>query len=227
MRIKLIGSVIAGAALVVVQVQAQLVNGSFETLTVPGVSVKNGFNGTVPGWTGPTAANSGVDTPLDIKAPGAEDGVNAAFFMNQDGYAEQTSGTVIGGSGGYDLNFWTMDIDTYNGTWSGAGIGVIAVEVYAGTDATPIYGEVDFNLGPSSNGVTPGTWVYQGLHINAADIPNADIGENLGIKIWNNSTDVAGSWIYVDNVTLAVPEPATMALFGLGSLALLAFRRRA
>ena len=65
--------------------------------------------------------------------------------MNQDGYAEQTSGTVIGGSGGYDLNFWTMDIDTYNGTWSGAGIGVIAVEVYAGTDATPIYGEVDFN----------------------------------------------------------------------------------
>ena len=80
MRIKLIGSVIAGAALVVVQVQAQLVNGSFETLTVPGVSVKNGFNGTVPGWTGPTAANSGVDTPLDIKRRGLKTGLMRHFL---------------------------------------------------------------------------------------------------------------------------------------------------
>jgi len=231
MKMKSIGMVIAGAALVVVQAQAQnlLVNGSFETLSTPGVKWAGGFATGVPGWSGTTSSDQGVDVGAGVKAPGAEDGVNAAYLHNNDGYAEQTATTTIQSGLNYDLKFWTMNIDTYNSSWSGAAQGQISVGVYAGTDANPIYAQKDFNLGFSSNGATPGTWVQNDLVIPASDIPGADIGQNLGIKIWNTSDQlnpIAGSWIYVDNVVL-VPEPTTAALLGFGALAtVLGLRRR-
>jgi len=228
MKMKSIGMVIAGAALVVVQANADpnlLVNGSFETLSTPGVKVSTGFAAGIPGWTGPVAGDTGVDVPGGVKAPGAEDGGNAAYFHNQDGYAEQTAATTIQAGLSYDLQFWTMDIDTYNSSWSGAGQGDITVEVYYGNDANSIVTR-DYNLGLSSDGATPGTWVMQDLALPAGSIPGAAIGQNIGVKISNTSTGVSGSWIYVDNVTL-VPEPTTAALLGFGTLAtVLGLRRR-
>jgi hypothetical protein len=226
MKMKSIGMVIAGAALLVVQAQAQnlLVNGSFENIAPATSKVSSGF-GAIPGWTGPAASDTGVDVLGGVKAPGAEDGVNAAYFHNQDGYAEQTAATTIQSGLSYDLRFWTMNIDTYNATWSGAGQGDITVEVYYGNDANNIVTR-DYNLGLSSNGNTPGTWVLNDLALAPGDIPGAAIGQNIGIKISNTSTGVAGSWIYVDNVTL-VPEPTTCALLGFGTLAtVLGLRRR-
>ena len=231
MKMKLIGTAIAGTALLVVQAQAQnlLQNGSFETLLVPGVKVSSGFGGGgVPGWDGPAAGDTGVDVGTSIKAPGAQSGVNAAYFHNQDGSANQTTSTAITSGQSYQLDFWSMNIDTYNATWSGAGIGTLKAEIYYGSPGNDIYATVTYDLGPSSNGATPGTWVNDNLIIPASDIPGAAIGQNIGIRIWNDSQNVAGSWIYVDNVVLqAVPEPSTMALLGFGALGgLLALRRR-
>ncbi len=232
MKMKLIGTVIAGTALLVVQAQAQnlIQNGSFETLLVPGVKVSSGFGGGgVPGWDGPAAGDTGVDVGTSIKAPGAFDGVNAAYFHQGDGWAQQTTAGVITSGQSYDLSFWTMNIDTYNGSWTGAGIGVISAEIYYGAPGSDIYSQVDFNLGPSTDGNTPGTWVAQNLMIPSTDIPGAAIGQDIGIKIWNSSgPDISGSWIYVDSVNLqAVPEPSTIALLGFGALGgLLALRRR-
>lgn len=215
---KLISMVIAGAALIVVQAKAGpnlLVNGSFEIYNPV-------YPNNVPGWTG----NIHVEIP---PAPGAEDGTYAAYFQNNAGYAEQTTASAIVSGQAYQLNFWTMDIDTYNGSWSGAGIGQISVELYYGSPATPIYSEVDFNLGPSTDGNTPGTWVDQNLLIPASDIPEGGIGQDIGITIWNSSSgDISFSAIYVDNVVLqAVPEPGAIALLGFGALGgLLALRRR-
>jgi hypothetical protein len=222
MKTNSIGMLIAGAALIVVQAKADpnlLYNGSFEivnTHTIPP---------TVAGWTG----TIGVDIGTGVKAPGAEDGLNAAFFQNNNGSAEQTTTTPIQSGLSYDLTFWTMDIDTYNATWSGAAQGQISIEVYAGTDANPIFAQDNFNLGFSSDGATPGTWVLNDLAIPASAIPAGAIGQNIGIRIWNTSDQlnpVAGSWIYVDNMVL-VPEPATAALLGFGALAtVLGLRRR-
>jgi len=237
MKMKLIGTVIAGTALLVVQAQAQnlIQNGSFESLLVPGVKVSSGFGGGgVPGWDGPVAGDTGVDVGTSIKAPGAQNGVNAAYFHNQDGWAQQTGSAALGGnpvitSGqNYDLSFWTMNIDTYQ-PWGSAGLGVISVELYYGSPGNDIYSEVDFNLGLSSNGATPGTWVAQNLMIPSTDIPVAAIGQDIGLRIWNSSSAPnGGSWIYVDSVNLqAVPEPSTIALLGFGALGgLLALRRR-
>ena len=213
--------VIAGAALIVAQAKAGpnlLVNGSFEIYNPV-------YPYNVPGWTGTIHVAIGDG----VKAPGAEDGTNAAYFQNLDGSAQQTTAGAITSGQAYQLNFWTMDIDTYNGSWSGAGIGQISVELYYGSPGNDIYAQKDFNLGLSSDGITPGTWVDQNLLIPASDIPVGAIGQDIGIRIWNSSSgDISSSWIYVDNVVLQpVPEPGTVALFGLGALGgLLALRRR-
>jgi hypothetical protein len=105
----------------------------------------------------------------------------------------------------------------------------MSAEVYYGNDANPIYSQVVFNLGPSSDGVTPGTWADQNLVIPASDIPVAAIGQDIGIRIWNSSSgDISSSDIYVDNVVLqTVPEPSSIVLFGFGALGgLLALGRR-
>ena len=52
------------------------------------------------------------------------------------------------------------------------------------------------------------------------------IGEKLGIKFENLTENEANGWLHLDDVTLdVIPEPATMMLLGLGSLALLKRRR--
>jgi len=52
------------------------------------------------------------------------------------------------------------------------------------------------------------------------------IGEKLGIKFRNVDVGYSNGWVGFDDVTLdVVPEPATMMLLGLGSLALLKRRR--
>ena len=133
MKMKSIGAAVAGAALLMAQAQAAnlLQNGSFEQLLVPGVKVGGGFaGGVVPGWDGPAASDTGVDVAGGVKAPGAQAGANAAYFHNEDGYAMQTTGTAIVAGDNYDVNFWTMNIDTYAAGWSGAGVGQISVEVY-------------------------------------------------------------------------------------------------
>ena len=233
MKTKLIGMIIAGVVLMVVQAKADpnlLYNGSFEILSsgapIYPINLTTGFgSGQVPGWTGNIAVDSGVDRGAGVKPPGAEDGTNAAYFKNNDGWAEQTTTTPIQSGLSYDLTFWTMNIDTYNSSWSGAGQGDITVEVYYGNDANSIVTR-DYNLGLSSNGATPGTWVLQDLALPAGSIPVGAIGQDIGVRIWNSSQNVAGSWIYVDNVTL-VPEPTTCALLGFGTLAtVLGLRRR-
>jgi len=202
-----------------------LVNGSFENLNFSPIGkISTGLGGgTVPGWTGNVATDSGIseNPPVgDIKSPGAEDGTVAAYFKQEDGYAEQTTVTPIATGLSYDLKFWSMNIDTYNSSWSGGANGQISVEVYAGTDANAI-GTYNVNVGLSSDGNVPGTWLQQDVAIPSSAIPGGDVGQLLGIKIWNTSdllNPIAGSWIYVDNVVL-VPEPTTAALLGFGTLA--------
>ena len=79
---------------------------------------------------------------------------------------------------------------------------------------------------------TPNAWAWTTESFTGA-APSAAFGDLLGVEIQNKTpegglaTDNDESYTAFGNVTLAVPEPASIALFGIGGLALLAFRRRA
>ena len=64
-----------------------------------------------------------------------------------------------------------------------------------------------------------------GAVFTVSDVPGS-IGKKLGIKFENVTTGAAGGFIHLDDASVdVIPEPATMMLLGLGSLALLKRRR--
>jgi hypothetical protein len=257
MKMKTIGSVIAGAVLLAVQAQAAnlLVNGSFETMGSGGGGgnpldlnyTSSGFT-SIPGWfSGATlASDSGSQTVAD-KTGGLQtasyDGGAFAYMMVGDSqagiFANQTTSTTISSVGEmFDLTFAASANGSSDSSWTAASAAV-HYYIYSGANLTTghIMAQGAYIL-PASPGFSnkagdplPSWSIVTGN----ATAGLVDVGLPVGIAIENSTgwLDAGGlavhSWIAVDaaDLTVVVPEPTTAALLGLGGLALVAFRRRA
>jgi hypothetical protein len=100
---------------------------------------------------------------------------------------------------------------------------------FVGADNSDIAGAAGITLIDSvsltSGSLNPGQFVTLQTALNLASANNTG---DLFLRFVNYSTGIGEPWAAIDNVTLVpVPEPSTVALMGLGSLAILLRRRLA
>ena len=239
MKMKILGVLTAGAALLVGQAQAQnfIQNGDF---SLPGTGkIQTGWD-TVPNWfSGGTATDSGVEQP-GANMPtwaGYSDNANAAAGI----WANQLSTYVDNGSDNLYLSFWARNSYTFENfsTWAEAD-NTFHWVIWAG-DPTGVLTQGYLDLGTGNGGL--GANYYIAIDHSLID---AAAGFQIGISLYNTSggivtsqmtgpdpinglTSASGaSWDDFSNVVLTnVPEPGTLALLTLGGLStLVAFRRR-
>lgn len=166
----------------------------------------------VPGWSSDTEANdSGVE-------PGGRYGIWAGFIMsfNGQGVADPAVWQLTGHTVDAGESF-TLKIDLQN-NWTAPGVTPeLQLRLY--------YDDAGVRMPAATVVVNPSKLVWSEFSVSLAadDVPGS-IGNKLGIEIDNVSAD--RSWMGLDNVRLdMIPEPATMALFSIGGLALLRRRR--
>ena len=207
-----ISFVCAGAA------QAQLgpvavENYSFE---LPGTDKLSNWTD-VPGWSSDTvASDSGVE-----ENAAATDGDWIGYLRTSytDPSVWQLTGHEIVAGEVFELK-----IDATN-TWNGSSQPAdIKLTLYYdnGDGVRNVGNSMPFTLPTVSNVYQ---WDEYTIQFDAGLIP-ASAGSMIGIEIENNMPLGDSCWLGMDNVRLdVVPEPATMMLLGLGSLALLKRRR--
>ena len=193
-----------------------------------------GENGTSKGdtiqWEGSTAQLPADDNgevwgllninENDSNNPGA---YYQAIGTNELNYITKVSMTV-----GNRSNFFFQDIvlSLYSGNVTGANGSSLSGLGATLLDSATITNSV-FALGDARDeSIAPQTATISGLKLNTGTLGVA--GETLWLEI--SSTVPGGNvWQYqafIDDVAVAVPEPSSIALLGLGGLALLARRRK-
>jgi hypothetical protein len=219
MKIKLfLGVLTTGAALTMVQVQAQmpdtdyllpnnlLKNPGFE---LPGIPISSGF-ANIPDWNyapTPVASHSGNDPAWAA----GHDGTWAATSMSADAdagvWANQDTGYVLQSGDFLYLSLVAGQNWTYDANW-GALPGTLHYQIWETADGGPGDGVIyDGYFTVHNSDSDDGAFNYY-----AAVIPNSAlepyVGYTIGISIWNSSdTDGTaaggnGSWIDFDDVFL-------------------------
>jgi hypothetical protein len=165
----------------------------------------------VPGWESDgTVADSGVESDW----PGSTDGAWTGFLMGGDPSIYQTTDHVIAAGDEFLLMVDARD------NWSAAPPALLEVTLYADAmgQRVVLAPPDTFEMLPSD---AEQPWATYSLSF-AADTMVMLQGFPIGVELRN--AQEASSWIGIDNVRF-VPEPATIALLGLGGLSLLRRRR--
>jgi hypothetical protein len=159
----------------------------------------------VPGWNSDTtASNSGIQTGL----PDVTDGIWAGSLYNGDPSVYNLTEHIIQ----LDEEF-ILQVDAQNNS----------------TDNPPALLEISLFIDSYGDRITvisktvevSDTWNTYTLDFYSNTFPA--VYNKIGIEL-ANVTDSGESWINIDNIQF-VPEPATIALLGLGALALLSRKR--
>jgi len=202
-------------------------NYSFEAPAVGKLLGWNGENGPdIPGWVGEAnSGNSGIEDPLihDGKYEGT-DGLYAGLLGHVDpGGWNLTDHTIAAGE------IFRLTVDASNTYTNPDRDLLFKVTLYYGDAVTRVEGESQTFTLPTGIGGDDVLWNTYSIVFDA-DSDTASYGNKVGIELANVTPVDAGdpswgaSWMIMDNVRL-VPEPATMMLLSLGSLALIRRRR--
>jgi hypothetical protein len=196
-------------------------------------------DGTDQGWGNPFSADAGntVNIPIanvagsnrmKVVRDGSFQEVGRRSFNTTDAF-HQAMNAAAANEGGYRISYdYYVDTSTGGfGTFLQLGTYVNAGDGYYNQDFPNTGKDLELNgdqlaSGNVFSGTVSETFAAKGYNLTPG------LGEyELGIIINGNSSPGAGI-VYIDNVTISpVPEPASLALFGLALPALLLRRRRA
>jgi hypothetical protein len=202
---KWFATVLAVASVLIIanSVQAQSVTGTPYLSNVTPTSL-DGY------WNTPLATITSTATGLEISAPGGSGSFSQLYYAIPAG--QQTT-----------LNPLDTQV-TFNFTWN-SGNAVAGVNVLFALDDS-MGGTVYYGTG--YNVPTPGlnSYTFNLLNPNLANVGSGALINGLNFQI--DPANVSGNYdITFNSLTLSpAPEPATLALVGLGAAGLLAFRRR-
>ena len=238
MKMKLLSVLMAGAALTIVQAQADpviyglnipdtdylsgdnlLMNAGFED-GIGKSKISTGF-ATVPYWNTapvPGAADSGIDPYW----AGNANGTNAGYSMGSDAdngvWANQTTGYVLQSGNSLYLSLVAGQVYSFGPGWSWLDYGRLHYQIWETADGGPGLGDVadgSFQciMANWNNYGDPNFLYYSAVIPSSVLAPYA--GDTIGISIWN-STDTEGSgaggpgsWIDFDDVYLGTADIIT------------------
>lgn len=196
---------VASGLVMVNSAQAQAITGTPYLSNIPAVGPSYGGL-----WATPLATITSTATGLEFNAPGGAGSFSTMYYPIPLG--DQTA-----------LNLLDTQV-TFDFTWnSGNAVGGVNV-LFALGDSL---GGVDY-YGTGYNIPSPGLNTYT-FPLQSPNLANVGAGAIInGMNFQIDPANVSGNYdITFNSLTLSqVPEPATLALVGLGAASLLVFRRR-
>ena len=217
-------------------INLSVTNNSFED---PLLNNPGGFSGSVTGWT--QNGNTGVFEPVLPTTYASVPAGNQVAFIHETGSLSQVLGAQLVAGATYSLTVQVGDRGDADGGGNSINIGTYRVALYLEDAGNP------GNLGAAtllSDATSPfpadGSFTGATVNYNAPGTLGALAGRNLLIALFGgvNPEPEVVNQVNFDNVQLTqftqdevpvtprIPEPATLALFGLGLAGIGLYRRR-